>query len=359
MTEARGAGAVHVEEAVCRFGETVAVAGVTLQVTDGEFVSLLGPSGCGKTTLLRSIAGLQPLESGRVRVGGRDITRAPPHRRPVNMVFQRYALFPHMTVADNVGFGLELQKVERAERHARVERILELVRLPGYGGRRVDQLSGGQAQRVALARALVTDPPVLLLDEPLAALDRKLRQAMQLELREIQRRIGTTFIYVTHDQEEAMAMSDRIVLMEEGRIVQEGTPEELYKRPATLFASRFVGETNLFEGVVERNGTGNVLAAGPVRLSMPRGPGAGADAWASVRPEQITLGPVGDCTRIDAAEGVIGRVVFLGPIVRYLVEVGEREVIVDRPAGEDERRFVTGDRVCLRWASADVVPVST
>ena len=352
--------AVSIDGVVCRYGQTVAVDGVSLDIAEGEFVSLLGPSGCGKTTLLRAIAGFQPVDEGRIHVAGRDVTRVPAHRRPAHMVFQRYALFPHMTVAENVGFALELKRTGARERRARVERMLALVQLAGYGERPIDQLSGGQAQRVALARALVTDPPVLLLDEPLAALDLKLRQAMQLELRELQSRVGATFVFVTHDQEEAMVMSDRIMLMDGGRIVQAGSPEELYRRPATLFASKFLGEANVFEGTCEVNGRGRVLRSEGLALSLPDGVAPDQTAASvALRPELIDMAaalqaPAGDA--VDEARGVVARVVFLGSVIRYIVSVDGRLITV-QSGGEHGRRFAEGDSVRLSWDSSAPVPV--
>ena len=241
---------VAVEDVHRTFGRVEALRGVSFGAARGEFVSILGPSGCGKTTLLRIIAGFEMPDSGVVLVEGKDVTATPPHRRPVNMVFQRYALFPHMTVAENIGFGPRIHRRGRRETASRVEELLRLVHLEGYGGRSITQLSGGQAQRVALARALANEPPVLVLDEPLAALDRKLRQSMHLELRQIQQSLGSTFVYVTHDQEEALTMSDRIILMNGGVIEQVGTPVELYMAPKSRFVSSFVGDTNLFEAEV-------------------------------------------------------------------------------------------------------------
>jgi spermidine/putrescine ABC transporter ATP-binding subunit len=344
--------AVSIRNVVRRFEGVTAVAGVSLEVREGEFVSLLGPSGCGKTTLLRIIAGLERLDEGQIFVAGQDITKLTAHRRPVNMVFQRYALFPHKSVAENVAFALRLRRVPKAEVDQRVEAMLELVRLPGFGDRHIDQLSGGQAQRVALARALVNDPKVLLLDEPLAALDLKLRQAMHIELREIQRRIGSTFVYVTHDQEEALVMSDRIVLMESGSIVQQGHPEDVYNRPETLFASQFLGEANLFQGRA-RTGDGRVLVdSGGIVIEL-NGSGPvpdGVDVWVCVRPERIALskgsGESGLST--NAARGTVAKVIFLGSIVRYTVDVGPRHLLVELPAAESAP-LREGDAVQASW----------
>jgi spermidine/putrescine transport system ATP-binding protein len=233
-----------------RFGATVAVDNVTIEVARGEFFSLLGPSGCGKTTSLRMIAGFEEPEEGRVVLTGQDIVGVPPFKRNVNTVFQSYALFPHLTVADNVAFGLRRKKIPKRDIKDRVKRYLDLVQLPGYDERRPSQLSGGQQQRVALARALVNEPAVLLLDEPLGALDLKLRKQMQLELMRIQREVGVTFIYVTHDQEEALVMSDRIAVMSQGKVEQIGFPEDIYERPATRFVAGFIGTSNIVEAEV-------------------------------------------------------------------------------------------------------------
>ena len=243
--------AIQLEDISKSFGAIKAVDDVSLSIADGAFVSLLGPSGCGKTTLLQIIAGFERPDAGQVVVHGRDITSLPPEKRPMNLVFQRGALFPHMSVARNIGYSLKTRGLRREEIDKRVSDALSLVRLPDMGERMPSQLSGGQAQRVALARALVAEPSVLLLDEPLAALDLKLRKEMQLELRRIQQTLGRTFLYVTHDQEEALVMSDRIVVMNEGRFVEDGTPEQVYSRPTSLFASGFIGETNSSERQAE------------------------------------------------------------------------------------------------------------
>ena len=236
---------VSLRDITKRFGEAVAVDGVSLDVDEGEFVTLLGPSGCGKTTLLRVVAGFERPEAGRVFLGGEDVTSVPPHRRDVHTVFQQYALFPHLSVARNVGFGLRRKGLGRADVERRVAETLDLVRLPGLGDRMPAQLSGGQQQRVAIARAVVLEPRVLLLDEPFGALDRKLREEMQSDLKALQRRLGISFVFVTHDQDEALAMSDRVVVMNEGRVEQDAPPREIYERPRTRFVAGFVGVTNV------------------------------------------------------------------------------------------------------------------
>jgi spermidine/putrescine transport system ATP-binding protein len=344
--------AVSVRGVVRRFGDHAAVDGISLDVQPGEFVSLLGPSGCGKTTLLRIIAGLERLDEGSVAVGGKDMAQVPAHRRPVNMVFQRYALFPHKDVAENIAFGLRLRGLSKDELSRRVGEILELVRLPGFGKRTIDQLSGGQAQRVALARALVNDPQVLLLDEPLAALDLKLRQTMHLELREIQRRLDATFIYVTHDQEEALVMSDRILLMENGRIVQEGGATDVYNQPRTLFSARFLGEANLFTGRISRTGSGQpVVEADGLRLLVRGEAAAGGEVTICLRPERISITEAapGAAPRENRALGTVEKVIFHGSLVRYLVQTGNREILVQQPSSDDAIPFAAGDRVELAW----------
>jgi putative spermidine/putrescine transport system ATP-binding protein len=286
------------------FGEVKAVDNVDLEIRDGEFFSMLGPSGSGKTTCLRMIAGFDQPTAGRIELHGQDVTDRPPYERDVNTVFQDYALFPHMTVGENIAYGLMIKKVPRPERERRVEAMLELVRLPGMARRRPSQLSGGQRQRVALARALVNKPGVLLLDEPLGALDLKLRQQMQIELKAIQQQVGITFIFVTHDQEEALTMSDRLAVFNHGRIVQIGTPAEIYENPTTEFVAGFVGTSNLIRGATAQAITGT--------------PG-----MFSIRPEKIHLREPGAPVAAHeyAADGCIRDVVYLGMHTRYLVEL--------------------------------------
>jgi putative spermidine/putrescine transport system ATP-binding protein len=294
--------AVRLEGLAKRYGDVTAVAGVDLEIADGEFFSMLGPSGSGKTTTLRMIAGFEAPSEGRVMLGGRDVTKLAPFERDVNTVFQDYALFPHMSVGDNVAYGLLVRKVPKPERQRRVGEILELVRLAGYDGRKPGQLSGGQRQRVALARALVNRPRLLLLDEPLGALDLKLREEMQIELKQIQGEVGITFIYVTHDQQEALTMSNRIAVFSAGRIEQVGAPADVYERPATRFVAGFVGTSNLISGdaaqaIVGRSGV------------------------FTVRPEKIHMGEPDAPSGGDeyAAGGRIRSVVYLGPDTRYHV----------------------------------------
>jgi putative spermidine/putrescine transport system ATP-binding protein len=294
--------AVRLEAVEKRFGDVIAVRGVDLDVADGEFFSMLGPSGSGKTTTLRMIAGFEEPTAGRIMLHGDDVTSRPPFERDVNTVFQDYALFPHMSVGENVAYGLMIKKVSKADRSARVRDILRLVRLEGYERRRPSQLSGGQRQRVALARALVNRPRVLLLDEPLGALDLKLREEMQIELKSIQREVGITFIYVTHDQQEALTMSDRIAVFNDGRIEQVGTPADVYERPASPFVAGFVGTSNLLHGDVARAIVGQ-------------------EGTYTVRPEKIRLADPNDAPAPDelSAPGRIRDVVYLGPDTRYHV----------------------------------------
>src|SRR5438477_1232988 len=284
-----GRGAVSLRGVRKSFGDVAAVRDVSLEVAPGEFVTLLGPSGCGKTTLLRILAGLETPDAGAVLISGRDVSADPPHRRPVNTVFQHYALFPHRTVGGNVAFGLEMGGRPRAEIDARVERALEMVRMAGLGGRRVDQLSGGQRQRVALARAVVLEPEVLLLDEPMSALDRKLRDEMRAEVKSLHRRLGTTFLFVTHDQEEALAMSDRVAVLSGGVVEQAGPPAEIYERPRTRFVADFLAVRNILAAQVEASGDGLVLRTpgGLVLRSAASGLAAGERVWVGIRPERL------------------------------------------------------------------------
>jgi spermidine/putrescine transport system ATP-binding protein len=345
------------------FGDVVAVDGVDLDIRAGEFFSLLGPSGCGKTTTLRMIGGFELPTDGRILVGSRDVTTEPPERRPVNMVFQSYALFPHLTVFENIAFGLRRRKAPDAEVRARVGEALDLVRLGGYDRRRPDQLSGGQQQRVALARALVNRPQVLLLDEPLGALDLKLRRELQVELKRVQLEVGITFIYVTHDQEEALALSDRIAVMDRGRVEQLGSPEELYDRPHSRFVAGFIGTTNLLEAVVERvDGPVAVvrLADGERGLAKAGAAAGGDTVDVAIRPEAIHLEPAnpGDPPPSDtsgmALGGEILQSAYLGTAVSFRVRtVGGETLAVVVPRGH--QRFGIGDAVRVRWHADDAM----
>jgi putative spermidine/putrescine transport system ATP-binding protein len=303
-----------------QFGTTYAVHDFNLSAEKGEFVSFLGPSGCGKTTTLRMIAGFEQPTAGTISIGGTDITGRPPNRRNIGMVFQSYALFPNMTVADNIGFGLRVRKRPKDQIAKRVDELLGMINLPDKGGRYPYQLSGGQQQRVALARALAVEPEVLLLDEPLSALDAKIRVALRKEIRSIQRQLGITTVYVTHDQEEALSLSDRVVVMSEGRIEQIGAPPDIYNFPATPFVASFVGTLNLLAARIVDGPTGRVSVDGQeIRASKPADSGAGR-VTVALRPEAIELGEGGGSNRLV---GEVEDVSFLGSIVRTRVRLGE------------------------------------
>ncbi|MEO8745051.1 MAG: ABC transporter ATP-binding protein [Candidatus Dormiibacterota bacterium] len=328
MSDAPKPPALHLESIRKNYGQVVAVAGVDLTVEEGEFFTLLGPSGSGKTTLLRLIAGFERPDSGRIELGGQDVTSRPPHLRDTNTVFQDYALFPHMTVAENIGYGLRIKHIPATERRARVERALRMVRLAGLDERRPNQLSGGQRQRVALARAVINEPEVLLLDEPLGALDLKLRQEMQIELKQIQKEVGITFVYVTHDQEEALTMSDRVAVMSNGKIEQIGSPVDVYERPATEFVAGFIGISN----VLLRDGVRFVVRPEKIRM-LERG--ESSDPGMTVEP------------------GIVVEVVYVGMSTRYVVllDRGEQLVAVrqNMDAAGDAQSF-QGRQVRLAWA---------
>jgi putative spermidine/putrescine transport system ATP-binding protein len=336
--EGRAAADVFLDGVRRSFGDVHAVNGVTLEIAHGEFFTMLGPSGSGKTTTLRLIAGFELPDEGRVFLGGRDITDDPPYERPVNTVFQDYALFPHMTVADNVGYGLRIKGVGKPERVTRVEEALAMVRLPGLGPRKPAQLSGGQRQRVALARAIVNEPAVLLLDEPLGALDLKLRQEMQIELKRIQREVGITFVYVTHDQEEALTMSDRVAVFEGGQVAQVGPPAELYEHPANEFVASFVGVSNVLERALD-----------------------GRIERFSVRPEKIRMLANGEAPDPEAhvENGHIREVVYAGPATRYVVDLdGGGTLVVVRQNLEttsDQALAAQGLPVRLEWRREHVL----
>ncbi|TMM15813.1 MAG: ABC transporter ATP-binding protein [Actinobacteria bacterium] len=351
--------AIELESVAKRFGAHAAVDGVTLTIGEGEFFSLLGPSGCGKTTTLRMIAGFVEPDEGRILLHGNDVTRVPPNRRPVNMVFQQYALFPHMTVHDNVAFGLSVKRVPRREHGDRISEILRVVALEGYERRRPRQLSGGQQQRVALARALVNRPAALLLDEPLGALDVKLRRHMQLELKRIQHEIGTTFVYVTHDQEEALAMSDRIAVMNGGRVEQLGTPREIYQQPATAFVADFIGSLNALDVTVDEvvGGYGVARLGERDRIVVPvdGAAGAGAAMRVAVRPEWVRLG--GDAGDGSHLTGTVADVVYLGMYTQFHVDTVAGRVVSHRLA-EDAPQLAVGSQVSVSWDAERSYPLA-
>src|SRR6266567_3420189 len=338
-----------------RFGTHVAVDDVTLEIGEGEFFSLLGPSGCGKTTTLRMVAGFELPDAGRIVLKGNDVTRVPANRRPVNMVFQQYALFPHMSVYDNVAFGLKVKHVPRSEHRERVAEMLRVVSLEGLDRRRARQLSGGQQQRVALARALVNRPAALLLDEPLGALDVKLRKQMQLELKRIQSTLGTTFVYVTHDQEEALAMSDRIAVMNAGRVEQTGNPREIYEHPRTAFVADFIGSLNALDLRVDELVGGFALSRFGTneRIIVPVADGvrAGDSIRIAVRPERVQIASTADLapdggSRLD---GTIAEIIYLGMYVQFHVETAVGRVTCYRLTDESLAQLEERAKVTLWW----------
>ena len=340
-----------------RFGKVVAVDDVSLTVAAGEFLSILGPSGCGKTTLLRIIAGLDFPDGGRVVIDGRDVTHLPPNKRPTNLVFQRGALFPHKTVYQNVAYPLERKRQRRSEIGEAVAKALAMVRLDELGERRPSELSGGQAQRVALARALVSKPAVLLLDEPLSALDLALRKEMQLELRRLQERLGTTFIYVTHDQEEALTMSSRIVIMRDGSVVQIGTPRDIYENPTSMFASRFIGESNLLLGTVHACARGIVtitVGGHRLRVADSRDLAQGTSSALSIRPERITTAPSDTAHEsVNRLPGTVVERIFLGNRVRLRVACAETMLWVEEPPSAASDRLEENDAAEITWSLED------
>jgi putative spermidine/putrescine transport system ATP-binding protein len=341
-----------------RFGAVSAVDGVSLEIAPGEFVTLLGPSGSGKTTTLMMLAGFEIPTAGEIYVDDQPVAAVPPYRRNIGMVFQNYALFPHMTVGENIAFPLRLRELGKEEIKRRTGEVLALVGLPGYEGRYPRQLSGGQQQRIALARALVFNPRVLLMDEPLGALDKQLREHLQLELKALHDQLGVTIIYVTHDQQEALVMSDRIAVMNHGRIEQVGTPDELYDAPATRFVASFIGESNFFDGRVvgTDGGTWQIDVPG---IGLLRAPAAGrtvghAEVALTVRPEKICLADEVDGRAVNALDATVEEVIFVGETRRYRVRLaGGQRVVLKRQNRAGVRHYGRGDRVRVAWHVED------
>lgn len=346
--------AVELRNVLKRFGSVIAVDHISLKIPHGEFFSLLGPSGCGKTTTLRMIGGFEIPNEGEVLIENEDQGYKPPFQRPVNTVFQSYALFPHMNIHQNVAFGLQMRKVPRSEIDKKVEEMLELVRLPGMSARKPNQLSGGQQQRIALARALINQPKVLLLDEPLGALDLKLRKAMQLELKAIQERVGITFVYVTHDQEEALTMSDRIAVMHQGKVLQVGKPEEIYEHPQNRFVADFIGETNFMTGKVISIDTETVgiLLDDEVQIQAPGSDEVviGQEVTLAVRPEKLIV--AAEQTSAVEIQGIVDEAIYIGTDICYIVQItGQTKLTVreQNRGAESPRRFRRGDRIHVGW----------
>lgn len=346
--------AVKLDGVSRNFGDVVAVDRVSIDIQEGEFFSLLGPSGCGKTTTLRMMAGFEFPDQGAVYIRGEDVTWAEPNKRPVNMVFQAYELFPHMTVYENVAYGLKLKKLPKTEIKERVTSMLEIVGVGGLERRAADQLSGGQQQRVALARALVNRPAVLLLDEPLSALDVKLRKRMQFELKSIQEELGTTFVYVTHDQEEALLMSDRIAIMHQGRLLQVGSPREVYEQPADPFVADFVGTLNDFSIRVDTldgqfavmNLDGNHRA----RVRVTNVPRMGVDLRSALRPERLRVSLDNNGSEDSILPGQVSEVVYVGPITQYLVETPIGTLTAHHVSDRQSLRIGKGATVVVSWS---------
>ena len=347
-----------------QFGDTVAVDDVSLQIEGGEFFSLLGPSGCGKTTTLRIIGGFVYPTAGDVHINGELMAETPPYRRPVNTVFQNYALFPHKTVAQNIAFGLQMKKVPKAEISDAVERSLDLIQLPGYGKRKPSELSGGERQRVALARALINEPTILLLDEPLSALDLKLRKQMQLELKALQRKVGITFVYVTHDQGEALALSDRIAVMNDGRILQVGTPSEIYDSPQNRFVADFIGTSNFLEGTLISKKAVVLKTELPLKIvctpnsALP----LNTPVTVAIRPERFNLRTTPASDAANSLRGVIQDESYLGTTLQYTVQTDYPTPLIahqQNTGARETHRFQRGDTVYLQWAPENAIILKT
>lgn len=352
---------VSVNDVSRYYGPVKALDAVSIDVAAGEFLSLLGPSGSGKTTLLMMLAGFEVPSSGRLTIGDRDVTHVPPNKRNLGMVFQRYALFPHMSVAENIAFPLKMRGLSRAQQAASVRRALDMVQLEQYQNRMPGQLSGGQQQRVALARAIVFEPPVVLMDEPLGALDKKLREHLQIEIKQLQERMGATMIYVTHDQEEALTMSDRVAVLSRGKLMQVGSPKELYDRPSNAFVADFIGNMNFLRGVVS-NASGDSLAVdidgarveGKVTLEVPKS--VGAKVQVAVRPERIRLKKSDSSKPLTGAlTGTVLKLIFNGGSLAVLVEIRKEKQImrVDVDAQSEAAGMMPGDNVSLTWSVDD------
>ncbi|HTR86745.1 MAG TPA: ABC transporter ATP-binding protein [Reyranella sp.] len=340
-----------------------AVNGVSLDIRSGEFLTLLGPSGSGKTTTLMMIAGFETPTKGDIAIDGTSVVATPPHKRNIGMVFQNYALFPHLTVAENIGFPLKQRGMRKAERTKLVGEALELVHLPGYGGRYPRQLSGGQQQRVALARAIVFKPRLLLMDEPLGALDKQLRENLQLEMRRLHADLGITFIYVTHDQEEALTMSDRIAVMNEGLVAQVGSPEDLYDRPCNRFVAGFIGESNFMPAVVKGVENDIVVAecqGAVIRATCPSRPASGSNVTLTTRPERLRFADTlnGSAQAMNRIEVTVTEAVFAGERCRYMLQAADgTSMVLKEPSSAAIRRRAVGERTEIAWSVADTILV--
>ena len=347
---------VQVEDVVKEFGDVTAVNHVSIEVLAGEFFSILGPSGCGKTTLLRMIAGLESPDSGAIYLGGELINNIPPYRRDVNMVFQSYALFPHMDVYENIAFGLKMKKVKKSEMENKIPKALKLVGLSEMGSRKPAKLSGGEQQRIALARALVNEPSVLLLDEPLGALDLKLRKQMQMELKSLQRKLGITFIYVTHDQEEALTMSDRIAVMYLGGVEQVGTPSQIYEEPKTDFVASFIGISNLFSGELEYFDDSTLILKTPDGLEIKaptNGISLSQTATFMVRPEKILITHHKREKDVNLLRAEIEEIVYLGTVTHFIMNLNDKKLTVLEKNYGKEPEFEVGQEVFISWDISD------